>query len=200
MIIAIVGTYNDNKIGSIRGNGKTMTAVYLAYQNYQNNQKIYTNFKTTFGKMMTLNELVEMFRKKDLHDVTIIIDEAQIYLMNAGTKAKTLKEVINLFIAQTRKRNIDIILTSQRFLNLHKQLRLHCEIILIPIKYHLNEKNQLTTLCQLDNCKKSHAICIYNVFTEEYLPFILNPIEIGKLYNSNEIVLDEYKLKEKVEK
>jgi len=194
MLIAIVGTYNDVKIGSIRGNGKTMSAVFLAYKDHLEGKKVYANFNTTFGYTTTLNELTELFRDEKLSNTTIIIDEAQVYLSNAGTKAKTLKEIINLFIAQTRKRNINIILTSQRFLNLHKQLRIQCDIILIPTKHHLDKNGQLSEICIKDNCKKDHAILIYNVNQDCYLQYILNPIEIGKLYNSNEIVLDTYKL------
>ena len=194
MLIAIVGTYNDVKTGSIRGNGKTMSAVFLAYKDHLEGKKVYANFNTTFGYTTTLNELTELFRDEKLSNTTIIIDEAQVYLSNAGTKAKTLKEIINLFIAQTRKRNINIILTSQRFLNLHKQLRIQCDIILIPTKHHLDKNGQLSEICIKDNCKKDHAILIYNVNQDCYLQYILNPIEIGKLYNSNEIVLDTYKL------
>lgn len=194
MLIAIVGTYNDVKIGSIRGNGKTMSAVFLAYKDHLEGKKVYANFNTTFGYTTTLNELTELFRDEKLSNTTIIIDEAQVYLSNAGIKAKTLKEIINLFIAQTRKRNINIILTSQRFLNLHKQLRIQCDIILIPTKHHLDKNGQLSEICIKDNCKKDHAILIYNVNQDCYLQYILNPIEIGKLYNSNEIVLDTYKL------
>jgi len=197
MLIAIVGTYNDVKTGSIRGNGKTLSAIFLAYKDYLEGKNVYANFYTTFGHTVTLNDLTELFKNEKLSDTTIIIDEAQVYLSNAGTKAKTLKEIINLFIAQTRKRNINIILTSQRFLNLHKQLRIQCDIILIPTKHHLNKKGQLADICIKDNCTKEHAILIYNVNQDCYLPYILNPLKIGKLYNSNEIVLDEYKLEVK---
>ena len=197
MLIAIVGTYNDIKTGSIRGNGKTMSAIFLAYKDYLEGKKIYANFNTTFGYTTTLNELTELFKNEELTDTTIIIDEAQVYLSNAGVKAVTLKEIINLFIAQTRKRNINIILTSQRFLNLHKQLRIQCDIILIPTKHHLTKNGQLSDICIKDNCKKDHAILIYNVNQDCYLPYILNPLKIGGLYNSNEIVLDTYKLEVK---
>jgi len=196
MLIAIVGTYNDLKNGSIRGNGKTLSAIFLAYKDYLEGKKIYANFYTTFGQTVTLNELTNLFRDEKLSNTTIIIDEAQVYLSNTGVKAKTLKEIINLFIAQTRKRNINIIVTSQRFLNLHKQLRIQCDIILIPTKHHLDKNGQLGETCIKDNCIKNHAILIYNINQDCYLPYILNPLEIGKLYNSDEIVFDTYKIKE----
>lgn len=200
MLIAIVGTYNDLKTGSIRGNGKTLSAVYLAYNSYKEGKKVYTNFYTTFSEMVTLNDLVELFKDKKLTNTIVIIDEAQLYLMNSGVKASTLKEVINLFIAQTRKQNVDIIVTTQRYKNLHVQLRTQIDDILIPIKYHLNKKGGLTEICNNDACKKQHAICILNLNTNEFLPYILNPNIIGKLYNSEEIILDEFIIKKEAKK
>ena len=199
MIIAIAASYNDEKIASIRGNGKTMSAVYLAYRQHKEGKKIYTNFQTTFSEKVTINELIILFKDDKLSNTTIILDEAQLYLMNSGVKSVVIKELINLFIAQTRKREIDIFLTTQRYKNLNNKLRIHCDIILIPIKYHL-KNNKLTTVCNSDSCKKPHAIVIYNIMSEEFLPYILNPSKIGKLYNSNEIVLDEFKIKPEVKK
>lgn len=199
MIIAIAASYNDEKIASIRGNGKTMSAVFFAYQQYKEGKTIYTNFQTTFSKKVTINELITLFKNDKLSNTTIILDEAQLYLMNSGVKAGVIKELINLFIAQTRKREIDIFLTTQRYKNLNNKLRIHCDIILIPVKYHI-QKNKLTSVCNSDTCKQPHAICIYNIMTQSFLSYILDPEKIGILYNSNEIVLDEFKLKKEIKK
>jgi len=199
MIIAITGTYNDLKLSSIRGNGKTLSAVFLAYKNYQEGQKIYTNFYTTFSEVVTLNQLVEKFKNKELQNTTVILDEAQIYLSNSGVKASVLKEIIGLFIAQTRKQNVDIILTVQRFKDLHLKLRTQTDIILIPIKYHIHG-NRIKNICYNDSCKQQHIIGILNLSDNRMLPYTLRPETIGKLYNSNEIVLDEFIDKKEVKK
>lgn len=199
MLIALVGTYNDKKLSSIRGNGKTLAAVFLAYQEYKKGKKVYTNFFTNFSKKVTLNELVELFKDEKLTNSVVILDEIQIYLMNSGVKAKTLKEIINLFIAQTRKQNVDILYTTQRFKNAHIQLRTQTDIILIPVKYHAT-KTKITEVCYLDNCKRPHIICIFNVNTQKFLPYMLNPETIGKMYNSNEIVFDEFITKTETKK
>ena len=192
MLIAICGTYTDSRYGSIRGNGKTLTATFLAYNAHKDGRKVYTNYYTTFSEMVTLNQLITLFKNEQLENVLVVLDEVQVYLMNAGVKAKTLKEIINLFIAQTRKRNIDVIVTTQRYKNLHRQLRIQCDTILIPLKYHIDDKGQMTDLCARDNCEKNHVVIVYNAITQDFLKFVLYPETIGKLFNSDEIVFDEF--------
>ena len=178
--------------GSIRGNGKTLTATFLAYQAYQQGTKIYTNYYTTFSTLASLNDLVTLFKDDKLENVLIVLDEAQVYLMNSGVKTKTLRNVINLFIAQTRKRNVDIIVTTQRYKNLHKQLRVQCDEIYIPLKYHLLPKGVVGSLCTSDSCPKQHVIRVMDARTQLFSPAVLYPEKIGKLYNSDEIVFDTY--------
>ena len=60
-------------------------------------------------------------------------------------------------------------------------------------KYHYNEKG-LTDICKIDNCKRKHAVRLFNLNTSSYLPYVLDCEKIGKLYNSNEIVLDDYQI------
>lgn len=201
MLIAVCGIYNDIKAGSIRGNGKNITAVYLAYKDYLDyGRKIYTNFQTNFSENYTMNELIELFKDKKLRNSLIIIDEAQIYLNNSGVKVAVLRELIQRFLAQSRKEDIDIIVISQRFSQLHRQLREHIDVILIPIKYHITESGKITSPCRIDNCKKEHAILVYSANANNFLYqdkklVVLNPEEIGKLYDSNEIVLDDFEIK-----
>ena len=208
MLIAIVGRYNDIIAGSVRGNGKTMSAVYLAHQDFLAGRKIYTNFYTTFSETYKINDLIELFENNELQDATVIIDEAQKYLNNSGVKVATRKRIVGSFIAQTRKRNIDVILTTQRFSQLHKELREQTDIVLLSCKYHYDKKTQkIGELCLKDNCQKDHAIKIYSInamppgFVKiDGKSIILNPITIGQYYDSNEIVLDDYVTKKPVKK
>jgi ABC-type bacteriocin/lantibiotic exporter with double-glycine peptidase domain len=83
---------------------------------------------------------------------------------------------------------------------LHRQLREHIDVILIPLKYHITESGKITSPCKIDNCKKRHAILVYSVNANNFLYqdkklVVLNPNEIGKLYDSNEIVLDDFEIK-----
>ena len=196
MLIAICGRYLNVLGSSMRGNGKTLSAVYLAYLEYQKGKKIYTNFYTSFSTMYKMNDLIQMFSDNRLHDCLVIIDEGQVYLNNSGVSVKTRKSLITNFIAQTRKADIDIIITTQRFMQLHKELREQTDVILLATKYHYN-KHCLTEVCKVDNCTKDHAVRLFNMNTGQYLPYILDCKEIGRLYNSNEIVLDTFEIQTK---
>ena len=191
MIYAIVGTYDDTSYGSIRGNGKSLTMVYFGYQAYKEGRQVYSNFYTSFSEILTLNEIIDMFKNQGLSDAVVMLDEAQVYLSNTGEKAIVIKELVNLFIAQTRKRGVDIYLTTQRYNNLHRQLRVQVDALLTPEKRHINGE-----ICLQDNCQKKHLIYVYRPDYEEPL-IVLDAEKVGQLYNTNEIVLDFFKTPEK---
>lgn len=191
MLIAICGRYLNVLGSSVRGNGKTLSAVFLAKMEYDKGKKIYTNFYTTFSEQYKMSDLIEMFSDGKIKDVLVIVDEGQIYLNNTGVSVKTRKALITNFIAQTRKSNIDVIITTQRFMQLHKELREQTDVILLASKYHY-DKHGLTSMCKIDNCTRKHAVRLFNMNTSSYLPYVLDCEEIGKLYNSNEIVLDNF--------
>lgn len=191
MLIAICGRYLNCLGSSMRGNGKTLSAVFFAKNEYDKGRKIYTNFHTSFSELYKMADLIELFNDGSLQDVLVIIDEAQIYLNNSGISVKVRKNLITNFIAQTRKSNVDIILTTQRFMQLHKELREQTDLILLASKYHYN-KEGITDLCKVDNCKRKHVVRLFNMNTSSFLPYVLDCEKIGALYDSNEIVLDNY--------
>lgn len=187
VIFAAVGTFNDIvTAGSIRGNGKTLTITYYGYDAHKKGKKVYSNYRTTFSDLITINELITLFKNSKLRDTIILLDEAQMYFPNQGLKTKVIKELIGLFIAQTRKASIDIYLSTQRYNNLNNQLRLHIDEILLPIKIHADG-----SICKKDSCTKKHYINVY-------IPDVSDPIvtldaqKVGQLYDTNEMVLDTY--------
>jgi hypothetical protein len=193
MLIAICGRYLNVLGTSMRGNGKTLSAVFFAKNEHDKGREIYTNFYTSFSKLYKMNDLIEMFSNGSLSNVLVVIDEAQIYLNNSGISVKARKAMITNFIAQTRKSNVDVILTTQRFMQLHKELREQCDVILLASKYHYNARG-VTDACTVDNCTRPHVVRLFNMNTSKFLPFVLDCQKIGELYNSNEIVLDNYEI------
>lgn len=194
MIYGIVGTIDDYSTGgSIRGNGKTMAMTYYGYQAHKNGHTIYSNYYTNFSTIITLNELMDIFTNKNLSNTTVLLDEIQVYLPNQGVKRGILQDLIGRFISQTRKREIDIFYTTQRFKNLNNQLRIHTDEILLPVKTHEDGKQ-----CASDKCKKDHYIHIFSQYSDDAIT-ILSAANVGKLYNSNEIIFDTY-LPEEIKK
>lgn len=129
---------------------------------------------------------MDIFTNKNLSNTTILLDEIQVYLPNQGVKKGILKDLIGRFISQTRKREIDIFYTTQRFRNLNNQLRIHTDEILLPVKTHEDGKQ-----CASDKCKKDHYIHIFSQYSDDAIT-ILSAANVGKLYNSNEIIFDTY--------
>jgi len=189
-IYAFVGTYDDSLHEGmpIRGNGKTMAMTYFGYQAHKKGKEVFSNYHTTFSQPYTMNHLIQLFKDQNLSNVVILIDEAQVYLSNQGVKKGVLKELIGLFVAQTRKRKVDIYLTTQRFLNLNNQLRIHIDSILLPVKAHADGQ-----ICKKDSCEKHHYIHIFPINEDDAL-CVIDAEKVGKLYNSDEIVLDTFNL------
>jgi len=186
MIYAIVGTYDDTKLGSIRGNGKTISAVFYGNKDYQDGKQVITNFYTTFSKVCGINEIVSIFKEKKLRNTLLILTEAQLYFPHQMKKFEK-EELIDRLVAQSRKSDNDIILDTQRFLNLNLEIRNHVDEVLLPQKIHADDG----TPCYKDNCKRDHIILVYSIREERYPITSFNAWTIGKLYDTNEVIFDK---------
>jgi len=201
MIFGCVGTIDDMFSGGIRGNGKTQTATYYAYRDYQQGRKVLTNYKTTFSTMMSTKEIVDYIFDSELRNITVVIDEIQVILNSIGTKGTVLKFVEQL-LNQSRKRNVDIWYTTQRYLNVHVRLRQQTDILLepykldvIPIEGTNRFKIDTSHVCTIDSCNKPHIIVV-----KSKVPFVAKPIALlkawktGELYDTNEIITEKITL------
>lgn len=197
MIYGFVGTYDDLYNKGLRGNGKTLTVTNYLYEDYLEGRLIYTNYYTSFSNVMDTQKIVELIFNSDINkfqNVSIGIDEIQLILNSIGTKGKALKFIMNL-IAQSRKRNVDIYYTTQRFLDIHKRLRTQTDMIFEPFKkhYHYEDNNLiLDETCIKDNCNKPHIICVYPKRPELFkiIKYIYAD-KVGNLYDSNQIIIEE---------
>ena len=186
MIYAIVGSYGNFHCGSIRGNGKTISAVYYMYKDFLNGRNIYTNFYTSFSQMVTINQLLNIFENKRLRNSSVGITEAQVYFHHHMTKEEKEK-LFRRFISQSRKQDNDIFLDTQIFRKLNDELRDHVDKILIPEKIHLDGSP-----CHIDNCKEKHIINVYDIEDLTVPITSFNSWIVGQLYDTNEITLDSF--------
>ena len=151
--------------------------------------KVYTNYNVTFAdKVMSPEDMVYMFMHDELKNCVIGIDEMQVLFdshfgIKQSKKGKmSLQELIMRLAQQSRKRNVEIYYTSQRFANVHKVLRVHTNYLFEPIKYHYDG-----SVCILDRCNKKHFIRIYDLM--HTTPPWEYPLDIiVDFYNSDEIV------------
>jgi hypothetical protein len=187
MIIAFVACMDDETDLPIRGNGKTCAMTGYAYLNYREGKKIYTNYKTDFSDYMGLQKMIDTLGNNQPHPDTILcVTEIGKMLNSLGSEVHKAIFVEN-FVRQLRKLELTLYIDDQRFLNIHKRLRIHVDVIFILEKIHLDGH-----LCYNDLCKKEHII---NVYSEK--PFKPKRIrafyasEVGKHYNTNEYILDD---------
>lgn len=186
MIYGIVGGVNEFDI-ALRGNGKTCTMTYyLMKEHFYSKRIVYSNYQTTFSAFLTPEEIKNKILTENLENIAVGIDEMQLFLNSLGEKKKVIEELIHLLLAQTRKRNVNVYWTTQRYRDVHIRLRTQTDLIIIPEKVHVDG-----VLCARDNCEKSHLIYVYSVelpYPDRTLLEIFPPETIGKYYNQFEII------------
>jgi hypothetical protein len=190
-IIGIVGTYDDSENIPIIGNGKTcLETFYLHEDKEKDGREIYTNYYTTFSNKLTTKEIFDLVLGGKLRESSIGIDEITGFLNSLGTEPHKIR-FLEKVVGQSRKRGLDIYWTAQRFKSAPLRLRAHTFRLLIPYKTHLDN-----SACLKSECKLPHKIWIYS-----QIPFIEEAIgciyaeEVGKLYDTNEIIDEEFNVK-----
>jgi hypothetical protein len=94
---------------------------------------------------------------------------------------------IDDFAEQIRKMECVLYYDTQRFNSIHKRLRIHTNVILIPYKTHMDDRP-----CYLPSCMKPHKIYIYS-----HKPYIESPrkcfnsLIVGKHYDTKEFCKDK---------
>jgi hypothetical protein len=188
-ITGIYGVWYDRSPGElIKGNGKTLTGVYLLNLDSKRGYKCYANIDTSFTEKMTTRDVYELFTDSTATGIAVLLDEIQkdFNSMAGYTPVKTLVEFCNIASAQTRKRDILLYWTTQRAHDIPLRARVQTDILLQPVRIHADGQR-----CSTASCSKRHYI---NVFCREparALPIVtLDCINVGKLYNTNQVLTD----------
>ena len=107
----------------VMGSGKSLTATTLAKLDFDRGREIISNndykFKST--KFDTAY-FVEHMTDEQMQDVTFVLDEGYLYLDSRSSAAK-LTKLFTYFIAQTRKRNVDMYICIHHIDTIDKRLR-----------------------------------------------------------------------------
>ena len=186
MIVAFVGTYDDDSRLPIRGNGKTNAMTGYAYLDYSEGKHIWSNYYTNFSeKVIGLQEMINIINNEPQEKTILVISEIQKLLNSIGSNTQEILFIDN-FVSQLRKLNITLYYDTQRFLNIQKRLRIHTDVILIPHKHHFDN-----AACNNDLCKKPHKIFIYSAkpFISKYIK-CFDATLVGNKYNTNEYIED----------
>lgn len=187
MIVGFVGTMNDESNCPISGNGKTCSMVGYAYLDFLKSKHIWSNFNTTFSEeIIGMQTMIELIGSEEKPDTILLISEMQQVLNSIGSSYDQIL-FIDSFASQLRKLDVDLYYDTQRFFNIHKRLRIHTDVILIPKKYHMDNSP-----CNFNRCLKPHKIYVYSEkpYIDKYR-VIFDASLVGKLYNTKEIVMDK---------
>lgn len=186
MIVAFIGTLDDESETPISGTGKTCSMTGYGYLDYLEGNKIYSNYHTEFsekviGFQAMINELSGVFSP----NTKLLVSEMQNVLNSIGSTQQQVL-FIDSFASQLRKIDVDLYYDTQRLMNIHKRLRVHTDVILIPYKTHMDNRP-----CYFNRCQKPHKIFVYS-----HKPFKEKPIQcfdavqVGKMYKTYEIIYD----------
>lgn len=206
MIVAFVGTIDEDESGiPITGNGKTCSMVGYLYNDFNNKREVWTNFKTDFShKEVGFQHMINEIKKageagKTNPNLVLGVTEMRRILDAIGS---TTEQVLYIddFAEQIRKLDCTLYYDTQRFNSIHKRLRIHTNVILIPFKTHMDDSP-----CYLPACMKPHKI-----FVLSHRPFIDNldtqfsaiecfdSMEVGKHYDTKEFCKDRLIIPKKV--
>jgi len=186
MIVAFIGTLDDESDTPISGTGKTCSMTGYGYLDYMEGNKIYSNYHTDFsekviGFQAMINELQGVFSP----NTKLLVSEMQNVLNSIGSTQQQVL-FIDSFASQLRKIDVDLYYDTQRLMNIHKRLRVHTDVILIPYKTHMDNK-----ACYFNRCKKPHKIFVYSHKPFKEKPVMcFDAVEVGKMYKTYEIIYD----------
>lgn len=181
---SIPGCPHNRGNHALRGNGKTLCLTFTGFLDHEEGRNVISNYRTTFSEMVPTDKIAEMIIDENLRDTTILISELQLYINSLGVNSTVLKRFIGSVVGQSRKRNVDIHYDTQRYMDIHPRMRVQTDRTFLPRKFHIDGNP-----CSIDRCEKEHVVFLYQHDPFLYEPVIkLNAAEVGKLYNSEEIV------------
>lgn len=211
MFMGIIGLLDDEDTDRCpRGNGKTCTLTYYLYRYYQKGYTVWTNYYTTFSsEVIGFQEMINRLKKMKMENeilkaegkpvkkykIVLGVTELQEIINSVGsTNAQVL--FVDSFTSQIRKLDVDCLYDTQILKHLHKRVRRHTENIRLPVKIHTNGIE-----CNFDRCAKKHKILIYSIKPSRKYPIkCINAWVVGKLYVSDDYIIDKIELDEPVKK
>jgi hypothetical protein len=197
MIVAFIGCMDDESMLPISGIGKTCALTGYGLLNHLKGRTIYANYKTDFaieqGFQTTIDTIIEE-EENDIHhdNVDILITEMQKIIDAIGSDKKATLYIDN-FAAQLRKSGANLFYDTQRFFSIQKRMRVHTDVILKPIKTHMDNSP-----CIINNCKADHKIFVYQLKPEprkgHELKRVFIASKVGSHYDSRQYIIDKLNL------
>lgn len=192
-ITAFVGTIDeDDSPLPITGCGKTLGVVGYSYLDYLAGREIWSNFWTDYsteiiGFQTMIDRVKENVKNECINpNLILCVTEMRKILDAVGSTTEQIL-YIDDFTEQIRKLGCTLYYDTQRFNSIHKRLRIHTNVILIPYKTHMDESP-----CYLPSCMKPHKIYIFSHKPRlQKARKCFNSLVVGKHYNTVEFCHDK---------
>lgn len=179
-------------ITGIKGSGKTSFAVSKLATAAMNGQTVFSNFTLKFPpqypvRRLDMGAFVE--EMTDLRKVALCIDEAQIYFdcRMSGTKRNRMFSYVML---QSRKREVDIYLTSQQRQNVDIRIQRNLDYLYecTPLVERRPGQYRVARVEEIEAREIDRVLVVETNFAQECVQRLLfDPTPYFALYDSDEI-------------
>jgi len=162
-----------------RGSGKTTTMIKDAYIEYVRGRRVISNMESvSFAEFMTNEQIKQISKNSDIENAVLLIDEMQIFF---DSRRSMKGENINFsyFVQQIRKRNVDILGTTQFSNAVEKRVRDHTDFVCRP---QFLKKYNLIKVTYYDETSTQDI----DVDETVNKGVVYNPDKIFKLFDTNE--------------
>ena len=166
------------------GSGKTLSAVRQAYSCYLAGQDVWSNINLNFPYTKITTEEFNKWSKEDkqFKDAVLLLDE--FYLMADSRNSMSKMNMLNTtFILQSRKKHVNVLMTSQNFKQLDIRIRDNTHMVIF-CKFLKNYKNRLDYVLQ-----KIYTQNLMGNFKKIKRRPLFCANQFYDLYNTDEIVM-----------
>jgi len=179
-------------IQGVKGSGKTSLATKIGYDGYKKGRTILCNYHLEFPfEQINLESMIS--NSNQLQDAILIVDEAQLYF-DCRLSYQKANRLFSYIALQSRKRNLDVILTSQQVDNVDIRIRRNLDTLFTCYAYMIvlvKGKKKLVP-CEVKDMEQHNVdrILVYeaNLAMNAYAKFLFNPKKYFNLYNSDEFM------------
>ena len=172
----------------IKGSGKTCYTTALLCESYRQGRTVYANYHLRFPYTpLNMEQIIEDM--ENLQNVAIAIDEAQIYF-DCRMSASKQNRLFSYLMLQSRKRNVDINMTSQQLFNVDIRIRRNLDYLYecVPMVEVMPGRYRRATVEEIE-ARVIDKIFIRetNYAQEGVRSFLFDPKPYFPLYDSDEL-------------
>lgn len=175
-------------VTGFKGSGKTCYTTARLCDAYQEGQSIYSNYTLEFPyHPLHMEDFIEDMM--ELENLTMAVDEAQLYFDCRMSSSKR-NRLFSYMMLQSRKRHVDIVLTSQQLANLDIRIRRNLDYLYecVPMVSNGSGKYRKATVEEIEaRVIEKVYIRETNYAQETVKAFLFDPSPYFALYNSDEL-------------